>query len=347
LTLLILQLKQNMSPNWYYVSGALSGLINWFAVALSSISDVMPPKWRAPSFGLFLAGFFSGLAVAPSLALAMGHFNVSLLSFLTALGGLIVAVLFLPETLSPFAAAEAQETRLERIRIQSESQGGLTVSEATCSMLLRPLRELAILNRNRIIRTLALLAFFTGVVSSGDQSLLVYYVEERLAFTDRDIAKIFLLIGLLGILVQGVLLKLFNDCIGEKRVVIFSFLVSAFHNVLYGVAKSKRTIFIAAAIAPLSNMAFPTISALKSNNVRDSEQGLIQGALYSLQAIASGLGPMIMRAVYHFTKDGAFFGAGSMFVVAGGIMMIAVGLAHDLPEQQTGANVELYERLGD
>lgn len=41
---------------------------------------------------------------------------------------------------------------------------------------------------------------------------------------------------------------------------------------------------------------------------------------------------MAMRAVYHFTKEGAFLGPGSMFVFASGLLLIAAGFAYALPK---------------
>ena len=48
----------------------------------------------------------------------------------------------------------------------------------------------------------------------------------------------------------------------------------------------------------------------------ESEQGRIQGALYSLQALASGIGPVLLRFVYTHTKRSPL-GPGTMFVFAG------------------------------
>ena len=61
----LLQLQPTMTPVWYYSAGALTGLVSWVTVALSALADVMPAEWRAPSFGLILAGFSFGFAIAP------------------------------------------------------------------------------------------------------------------------------------------------------------------------------------------------------------------------------------------------------------------------------------------
>jgi MFS family permease len=149
-------------------------MVNWIAVALSSLSDVMPPKWRAPSFGLLLAGFSLGFAMAPQLALVFGHWYVSLLALANVWLGILVIVFFLPETVSP-------ETAVRASIVREEMSQGLKGAQRIMWNLYRPMWELSILNRSRLFRLLSLLAFFSGVVSSGDQTLLIYYIEERVS----------------------------------------------------------------------------------------------------------------------------------------------------------------------
>ena len=326
LFLLLIQLNPNMSPIWYYAVGAIQGLVNWIAVALSALSDVMPKKWRAPSFGLLLAGFSFGFALAPQLALLLGHFNVTIMSLSMVSLGFILVLFFFPETLPAEASLRASIAREEHV---SEMQG----MKSWLWVLYRPMWELSILNRNRLFRLLSALAFFSGIVSSADRTLLIYYLEDRLDFGMKDVATLFLVIGVLGIFIQGVVLKPFNDLVGERRLIMICFLLGTVHNTLYGMAENKQTIFLAAAIGSFVSMSFPTISAVKSNNVDKSEQGRIQGALYSLSALASAVGPMTLRLVYHYTKDGhsLLIRPGSMFLFAGLLYAIASYCAYLLP----------------
>lgn len=161
LCLVLLQLRPEMSPFWYYSAGAMTGLVSWVAVALSALSDVMPPRWRAPSFGLLLAGFSLGFALAPQLALVLGRFNVSVMSLLAVWAGLLTLVLFFPETLPPETAVEARDVR-------EEQMDGLSGSQKALWAIYRPIWELSILNRSRLFRLLSSLAFFSGMVSSGE-----------------------------------------------------------------------------------------------------------------------------------------------------------------------------------
>ena len=106
-----------------------------------------------------------------------------------------------------------------------------------------------------------------SIKTTADQSLLMYYVEDRLAFRDKDISTIFLIFGFSGIFVQGVVLKKVTDLVGERLVVVISFICGIITNVLYAFADSKRMIFWGIIVASFTGMSFPTISAIKSNNV--------------------------------------------------------------------------------
>ena len=167
LFLVLLQVHPTMSPFYYYSVGTLSGLVSWIGVALSTLSDVMPSHWRAPSYGLVLVGFSLGFAMAPQLAFILGHWYVSLLSLGTIWFGIFILIFFVPETLSPNIAAEAKRVRQEQLQQQTST----STQRILYNIFYRPFWELSILNRNRLFRLLSCLAFFSGMVSSGEYVL--------------------------------------------------------------------------------------------------------------------------------------------------------------------------------
>ena len=67
------------------------------------------------------------------------------------------------------------------------------------------------------------------------------------------------------------------------------------------------------------------------------EQGRIQGALSSLSSLASAIGPMSLRYVYHTTKNGGGFGKGTMFIFGSGLYLVATFCAWLLPESQANS----------
>jgi DHA1 family tetracycline resistance protein-like MFS transporter len=304
LCLVLMQLLPSMSPYWYYIAAAAGGIVNFLAIAISVLSDVMPKAFRAPCFGLLLAGFSLGFAFSPMIALTMSQFHVSLFSCLSLFAGSLFALVKMPETLPA-------EARLAAASRQENSASGIK------SFILRPVFELSILNRDTLFRTLALLAFFSGLAASADQSLLIYYVEQNMHFQKEDVGKLFMILGLTGIFVQSVILKVLTDLVGERAVIVLSFAVGTIHNVLIAIATSKDMIFGAVALGTLTMVSFPTISAIKSNNVKESEQGRIQGALYSVKALSGALGPAFMRCLYLPGWPGfMFMGAAFLYSIA-------------------------------
>lgn len=163
----LLQLRPAMSPLYYYAAGVIR--INWYVVAMSSLADVVPRQWRAPSFGILSAGYSAGQALSPRLSLWLGYLVVSVISLVTLLLGLCIVVLCLPETLS-------EETRVQAYLQRTVRQ---------MAWWYRPLWELSILNRTSMFRMLCALAFFSGMVSAADYTLLLYYIQERVSGNDQ------------------------------------------------------------------------------------------------------------------------------------------------------------------
>lgn len=368
--LVLMQIFQDITPAFFYGSSAISGMISFNTASLSSIADVVPPIYRAPAFGVSIAGFMLGFAFSPSLSILLGHFGVSVMSLILVTAVYLLLLFGFEETLSDSDREEAwkilrlgekEEQKsynefMDRLHEQKQQHmcdtnnnnkkgiihgyvvGWKSMLFKIGLFLSRPIKSLSILNRNSLFRYLSALAFLSGICSSADQSLLIYYIEDRIGFTDVDIAHLFMILGFMGIFIQIVVLKPLNDCVGEKKVLMIAFAGGTIQNILYGLAVEKNEILLGAAISSLLAMSFPTISAIKANNVCRTEQGRIQGALFSLSSLASGFGPISLRYVYHLTKDFKYPGPGSMFLFASGLYFVAIIIACNLPEDQTNSH---------
>jgi len=84
-------------------------------------------------------------------------------------------------------------------------------------------------------------------------------------------------------------------------------------------------------------VSYVTESVSVGSLQEEHEQGRIQGALYSLSSLASAVGPVSLRVVYHFTKDGAFPGPGTMFIFAALLYLLATCFACALPKEQANS----------
>ena len=186
--LILIQINRTINPTWYFVLDSFTGIISFFSIAYSMLSDIMPARHRAASFGMFFGAFFIGIALGPFVAVFLDHVQVALVSFLVRVAALVFCIVALPETLKLDVAAKNKEKRFqERTR------------ECT---ILRPLYEMYILGRNETLILLTIGTFLSKLVFSADVTLFFYYAENDLGVRDKDIAGMLLMTGVFGVLVQ-------------------------------------------------------------------------------------------------------------------------------------------------
>lgn len=326
-----------LSNPWvFYYTRSLHGIINWTAIALSAISDVMPPQLRAPAVGVLMAAYWFGVCIGPTIAAFLGYLNAVVFSCFVAVLSILFAVFFVPETVLPTIASQTRTRHRRQQRVHDN------MLQSICWNFLRPFREISIVNRDGFFRLISVLAFFNGMVTSGDKILLLYYAESKLNFSMSDTAILLLLYGFGSVFTQGVILKPLNDFLGERRILIICFVTAILSNTCYGLATTKQTLYIGIVLGSFAAMAFPSFSAIKANNVDESEQGRVQGALYSILALASGVGPLVMRYVDHIASD-SFLGPGVMFLFAAFLQLIAATLTCWLPKDRCDSR---YQRKG-
>ena len=276
--LLYIQLNHSANPYvWYYSVQSVQGIISFVAICISSISDVLPKEYRGPGVGLIMGGFLFGISISPLLTVIVNNdTHILLFSFVMVVTAVIVTICFYTETLPQHVQQEALLLRRsQRQEEEEEAEEPSNVVERVLkkayAIASRPIYEMSILNRDTLFRLLSCLAFCSGIVTSGDQTLLLYYIQEQLNFTSNDIAYYFSIVGILGLSSQIVLLKPMLNCVhGERNLIILCFVVATIQNVLYGMAQSKVMVFVAGSLSAITIMSFPIISSIKSNNVVSS-----------------------------------------------------------------------------
>lgn len=345
LVFFVTQHVPTFDPFWYYVASSLTGAINFMTLMFAALSDVVPVEYRAPSYGLMLAGFYGGFAVSPSFPLFLTSQHVGALSFFLILGSLLVAAILLPETLSFEIRQENLQSRESR-EAPSSALGWRIWVTAT-----RPFREVTILNRDWVIRLVAASSFFSAMVFASDATLVMYYIEDQLDVRAKDISSMFLWMGVVGMALQGGLLQPLVQCLGERGLLIATFCSGILHNFLYGVATNKTTLCVALVLSQLTKLNYPILSALASKGTSVNEQGRVQGALFATNSIAYAVGPLSMEYIYHHTKNKTHFGPGFMFVYAAGLYAIGTVLVALIPikkgEEPTSQEIHTDDEGGE
>ncbi|KAL7560727.1 hypothetical protein ACA910_020992 [Epithemia clementina (nom. ined.)] len=138
------------------------------------------------------AGISLGVVAGPMLALQVSSFHVAVISLTSLSVALVTITVFFHETLP----AEATERARNKRSAESEERHG---SAKLCWYLFRPIVELSILNRSYLLHLISALAFFVAIASSGEETLSLFYIEEKFGFTRRDIAFLISGSGALGL----------------------------------------------------------------------------------------------------------------------------------------------------
>ena len=308
LLLIGMQIWPTLNPLFYYVANSLVGGISYMGIAFATLSDSMPEEVRTASFGVIMAAFYGGFALSPFGATVMNHFQISIVSLTLASAAFLYALICFPETL-PESVRENNIRLRTRQRDERRSFG-----KWIWRALSRPFQAMSILNRSTAIRLVAVGSFFSSMVYATDVNLVVFYIERYLNVRENDIAFQFLVMGIVGVVIQAVLLQPMLHFFGEKGLLVVSFMSGTLHNFLYGVARNKVTLYFALSLSQLTKTNTPILASLASQDASVNEQGQIQGALYAVNALSAAIGPVIMQFVYKRTKDN--IGPGTMFLVA-------------------------------
>ena len=105
--------------------------------------------------------------------------------------------------------------------------------------------------------------------------------------------------GTAGVISQSVVLKALVKRITNQRIMLIGLIATALNFAALDFIWQAWMIFPVEIFACFSFISFPAISAMKSNNVGETEQGRIQGALYGVKQFGGGLGPVAFGAVFN------------------------------------------------
>jgi MFS family permease len=304
--------------------GAMAGNIS---VATAAVADSTTQENRAKGMGLVGAAFGLGFILGPPLGALLGGWNLpGLAPGLEALGvnpfsGAAAGAFILsaanlallwrrfPETLRPEERGRAREERR-------------TINPVE---LFRPARLPGVTRAN--------LAWFVYLIAfSGMEFTLTFLAAERFGYTARQIAYMFIYIGLILIFVQGGMIRQLAPVYGEKALAIAGLAAVIPGLVLTGLAGRQGALYLGLGLMALgSAFVMPSLSALVSLYTPPDRQGRVIGVFRSLGALARAIGPLAASLVYFRHGSTAPYLAGAAALV------IPLALAAGLPKPVKGA----------
>ncbi len=253
-----------------FLDGVTGGNIS---VAQAVISDVTTPENRAKGFGIFGASLGLGFVMGPVLSLIAQQRSLGT-AFLVSSGvaaiGLIMTILFLPETLPP-QKVEPNKNIFD-----------LGLGDLIKGLTYPRLGILFIIN-------LCVGTTFT-LFTFGFQPYYLHVLHQG----NKSLTLLFLTIGIVGVLVQVQGVKIATKYMSIVKILFLGLFFRSLSFVLMPVVPDIHFFLAVTVIFSLFNSVVqPMISTLISLNTSAAEQGKMSGLNASYLSAANGIGPVI------------------------------------------------------
>ena len=295
-----------LAPNlrWLFVGRVISGVTAAsISTAMAYIADVTPPENRARSYGLVGMAFGLGFIVGPALGGVLGSIDPRLPFWAAAVASLANAAygfFVLPESLPP-----------ERRRAFEWKRAN-------------PVGSLRFLRAHREITGLAGAAFLSAVAHAVLPAVFVLYAGYRYGWDEKTVGLALAVVGASSVVVQGTLVGPLVRKFGERRVLLAGLLAGAVGFLLYGLAPTGPLFLAGIPVVALWGLASPSAQGLMTRHVGANVQGELQGAMGSLQGIATMIGPVMFATIFawsietgrHWHFPGAAYTLAALLLVA-------------------------------
>jgi len=253
-----------------------------FSILSAYIGDVTPPKERGRYFGIIGAVFGVGFIVGPAIGGFASRISYEAPLYIAAgvtAATILISYVALPESLH-------KENRASSVQLPD----------------LNLFKQLGQAFAMPQLRWLLLTAFCYALPFAVLQSTWAVLLIDSLGWAPDRISFLFLIVGTLDILMQGVLSGRLLKIFSETTLTIAGFAFSIATYLLMG-----AVVFVAAPVLVYAGIVLfgissgliePALRGLISQAAGPREQGVVQGSSQSIQSLAMIVGPLVGAALY-------------------------------------------------
>jgi len=164
------------------------------------------------------------------------------------------------------------------------------------------------------------------------------FTHARFGYGQYENGLVFFFIGILGVLVQGGLLRRLVKKHSEKSLAILGVTLLIIGMAALPLVGGLATLLIATGIIGIGNsFVTPTLNGLASRSAERTWQGRVVGLMQSSGALARWLGPMLAGALLTRDAGHAYYGR-SPFWAAAIILCVALAVALKFPAKPITAS---------
>lgn len=118
-------------------------------------------------------------------------------------------------------------------------------------------------------------------------------------FSPESVAAFIAVLGILSIIAQTIVLSLLMRSIGNKNTILLGLGFQILQLAWYGFGSEPWMMWAAGAVAAMSSITFPAVSALVSRTADADQQGVVQGMITGIRGLCNGLGPALYGFIFY------------------------------------------------
>ncbi|XP_031430089.1 MFSD14 family MFS transporter [Clupea harengus] len=274
-----------ISPWWYFAVISVSGVFAvTFSVVFAYVADITQEHERSMAYGLVSATFAASLVTSPAIGAYLGRvYGDSLVVVLAS----AIAMLDIC-----FILVAVPESLPEKMRPAS---WGAPISWEQAD----PFASLRKVGQDSTVLLICITVFLSYLPEAGQYSSFFLYLRQIMDFSPESVAAFIAVLGLLSIVAQTVVLSLLMRSIGNKNTILLGLGFQILQLAWYGFGSEPWMMWAAGAVAAMSSITFPAVSALVSRTAEPDQQGVGQGMVTGIRGLCNGLGPALYGFIFY------------------------------------------------
>ena len=191
-----------------------------------------------------------------------------------------------------------------------------------------PVGALKLVRSHPTLATLATGFFLMNLAHVVLPSTTVLYMRYRYAWDTAAVGALLAGVGVCSLIVQAAVVKPAVKLLKERKALLTGLAFGAAGFAIYGAASSGAVFWIGVPVMSLWGIATPSIQTIMTTCVTPTEQGRLQGALASLQGLASLIGPVVFTETFAASiSDNSYWHLpGAPFFLAAALLVGAMWL---------------------
>jgi DHA1 family tetracycline resistance protein-like MFS transporter len=298
------------SMTWLFLGRAFAGVFGAsFATAGAYIGDISDDTNRAKNFGLIGAAWGSGFTLGPVIGGFVAEtFDVRAPFFVAAalaLANVAFGLFALPESLP-----------VERRRKFEWARAN-------------PFGAFKSLTHLPMVAGLLFAVLLYQIAHDSLPAVWMFYTQHKFGWGPTETGWSLTFVGVMTVIVMGGLTGYVVPRLGERRAIVYGFLLMTFGFLGYALAPQGWMIYPAIVLGSLGGIANPAMQSVMSRQAGPSSQGELQGAVASLASIAAIISPIFMTQLFsHFSVPEAPVQLpGAPYLVASALVFCCVLIA--------------------